>query len=222
MKYTTVGLDSQVYISNEDKPVGKVDKQGIVTWYEGKIPEDVDIEYIGKVKGWIDSEGEVHMIDRTYPMTSERFEFLTEQLRTTDYSNIEVVKTLVKCITEKVPVYVRRRNHLDGYYGATAYIEVGYVNSRGDLFYNEPPKSIDEIDTNNLLTCWGGACSFCTMEDKGGKETPTVRPHNHTGELLAQYHKLPHESWTPESIGFFKDGKVTYWAQYDTYVKKDK
>jgi len=208
------------YYSNEEKrEVGKVNKDGIIKWINDTPPEGIDIEYIPKAKGWIDSKGNVHLIDRNYPMTSERFESLVEELRNTDFSDLERVKELVKSISEKVPVYVRRRNHLE-YSGATAYIEVGYLNSRGDLFYNEPPKTIDEIDLNNLLTCWGGACSFCTMEDKGAIETPTARPNNHTGELLAQYHKLPHEAWIPHSVGFFKDGKVTYWAQYDTYVKE--
>lgn len=198
-------------------PLGKVDKQGIVKWDNDTPPEGIDIEYIEGVKGWIDSNGNIQMIDRKYLMTSERFEYLAEELRNCDFSNIEVVKTLVECITEKVPIYVRRRNHLDGYPGAASYIEVGYLNARGDIFYNEPPKSIEDIDINNLLTTWGG---FHTMEDKGAIKTPSIKPHNHTGELLAQYNKKAHESWNPESIGFFKDGKATYWSQYDTYTKE--
>lgn len=141
-------------------------------------------------------------------LSPEGYENIVSGLRTeleelVDDKRFKIVVEMVKLLSNITPIYKRivvRGNDCIKFTQGQ-YLEVGYVNAKGDIHFLKPKREVDTIDVarHNQYDSYFYRVDIVTQKP--------VEPTN--------YNEIQEVMINGSSIGFMKDGEITYWQQYE-------
>jgi|SRR4028119_1070262 hypothetical protein len=117
----------------------------------------------------------------------------------------KIVVEMVKLLSNITPIYKRivvRSNYYSNFnFTQGHYLEVGFINAKGDIHFLKPKIEVKNIDVvrHNQYDGYFYVVDIITQKP--------VEPAN--------YADIEQVVVNGSSIGFMKDGKVTYWQQYE-------
>jgi len=138
-------------------------------------------------------------------LSPEAFENIVSGLRVElqQDKRLKTVVEMVKLLSNITPIYKRivvRGNDYNNF-TQNPYLEVGFINAKGDIHFLKPKREVKDIDVvrHNLYDYYFYVVDIVTQK--------VVEPAN--------YADIEQVVINGSSIGFMKDGEVTYWQQYE-------